>query len=213
MVVRSGVAGIKGFDVDQQLSASDAAAFKSAGMDFCIRYIPRIPSLIAGNLTAMEMSDILGSGLALSVVQHAPMPNWMPSAELGKEYADYAVEYLEQIEFPKKVNVWLDLEMVSTAATVEAIAGYCKAWYAAVAEGNFIPGLYVGWQTGLSSQQLYSDLPFRNYWRGYNADIAVATRGYQILQHSAAPINGIEFDGDIVQADELGDLPLFVFSS
>jgi hypothetical protein len=211
MIVKPATIG-SGFEVNQQLTGAQCSEFVAAGYIFCIRYIPRTAALVKGNLTSEEIADILGSGLALATVQHVSPDNWMPNAELGKSYGEYAAEYAEQIGYPKGATIFLDLEMVSPSATVQDIEDYCHLWFGHVGSCGYVPGLYVGWQTGLSSQQLY-DLPYKNYWKGYNADIPVAVRGYQLLQAPQKSLNGIIFDPNEVQKDELGDLPMFVFSS
>jgi hypothetical protein len=38
----------------------------------------------------------------------------------------------------------------------------------------------------------------------------VATRGYQLLQKPQLTLDGVVFDPNICQADELGDLPVWV---
>lgn len=213
MVVRKATAGAKGADVNQILSAQDCKVFVENGETFLIRYIPRTPELIAGNITASEIQTILTSGLGLSIVQHCPRPNWDPSAELGELYGGYASGYCKSIGLPSGMVIWLDLEEVSSAATPEEVMEYCNAWYAKVSEGNYIPGLYVGYAPGLTSELLYKNLGFRNYWRAYNYDDGVETRGFQLIQHSQQSLNGIKFDPNTVQADEFGDLPMFLFQS
>src|ERR1700744_1170260 len=177
MLVKEALIGSKGFDVDQEISTAKAAAFLANGYSFCIRYIPRIPELINGTLTAGEIKDILAGGLALSVVQHVSPDDWNPTAALGNEYGEYASRYASAIGLPKGIHIWLDLEMVNPTAKVEDITAYCINWFNAVQAGGYLGALYVGWQTGLTSYQLYMNLPFKSYWKGYNADIPVATRG------------------------------------
>jgi len=211
MVVKQAIPG-KAFDVDQQLSGSEAAAFVKAGYLSVGRYIPRTPALAKGNLTALEIEVLLTAGLSIFCVQHVAEDNWMPSAALGTQYGQYGATYAKAIGLPAGVSIFLDLEMVNTGATVEQITDYCNEWFNEIQLEGYTAGLYVGWQTGLSSQQLY-DLPFKSYWRGYNADIAVATRGYQILQAPAKNLNGISFDPNEIWTDKLGGLPILLYPS
>jgi Domain of unknown function (DUF1906) len=212
MVVKQATPLMKGFDVNQNLSMAEAANFFEQGFQFVVRYIPRTAALVAGNLTPPEIISILNSGLALSVVQHVSEDNWMPTGELGTSYGEYASTYAKKIGLPAGMHIWLDLEMVNTSATVEDVKDYCQNWYNEVQATGYLAGLYVGWQVILTPGQLY-DLPFKAYWRGYNADIPVATRGYQILQSTQKTLNGITYDPNTVQKDELGDLPMFLFPS
>lgn len=210
-IVKTATPGL-GFDVDQQLFPNEAADFKNSGYNYCIRYVPRTPALVKGNLTAVEMGVILEAGLGLAVVQHVPEDNWSPNGALGETYGSYAAQYATGIGYPKGAMIFLDLEMVSPNAAVQDIEDYCHLWFGHVGSYGYVAGLYVGWQTGLSPQQLHN-LPFSHYWKGYNADIPIPTRGYQIIQHTQKTLNGVTFDPNTIQADELGDLPIFLSPS
>lgn len=207
--VKQGNDGAKGFDLNQPLTPKTAIAFASAGYSFCIRYLPRTAALVAGNLTAAEIDIILNAALNLMAVQHVAMPGWVPNAALGKSYGDYAASYAEAIGLPKGINIWLDLEEVASTSTAKDVSDYCRAWFESMQSAGYLPGLYVGWQIVLSSQELY-DLPFKHYWKAYNADISVATRGYQLVQHTQKMLNGILYDPNTMTADALGDLPIWL---
>src|ERR1700760_30601 len=116
-------------DVNQPFSYHHAVAFKSAGYDTIIRYIPRTQALAKDNLTAQEINDLLNAGLNVSAVQHCPMPGWDPSAELGEVYGKYCAQYCKEIGLPPGMHVWVDLETPSTAATAQECVDYAKAWY------------------------------------------------------------------------------------
>jgi len=211
MIVKQATAS-QGFDVNQPLTPGQAAEFKSAGMEFCIRYIPRTIALIKGNLTIPERDIILNAGLSLMVVQHVAMPGWFPTAELGTQYGSYAATYAEVIGLPKGMNIWVDLETPSIGATEENIIAYANAWYDSVLSAGYIPGIYCGFGIPLSPKQLHDDLKYSHYWRAYNGP-DVATRGYCIVQHTAKSLNGIDYDPNTVAPDLLGDLPMWLSPS
>jgi hypothetical protein len=213
MVVKQATAGMQGGDFDSVLTAQQCKELVESGLSFAIRYIPRTAALAAGNLTAAEIQIIMASGLSLGIVQHCPSPGFDPSAELGEIYGQFASDYCQSIGVPPHALIWLDLEGVSSAATAEDTIAYAQAWYAKVAEDNFIPALYVGYAPGIGPEALYKSLSFAHFWKAYNYDDGVATRGFQLIQHPQQSLNGIEFDPDIVQKDELGDLPMFLFNS
>lgn len=212
MIVKPVIAGLLGFDVNMPLSASEAIAFKSTGYDFCIRYLPRTSALTKGNLTVTEIESILSAGLSLGAVQHVPEPGWNPTAALGTQYGQYAGLYSAEIGLPAGINIWLDLEEVAHTATAQDVIDYCQAWYAAVKAAGYVPGIYIGWNVILTPAQLYKNLSFKHYWRAYNGG-AVATRGFQIIQETQKRLNGIYFDPNISQADNLGDTAIFVSPS
>ncbi|MDN3581002.1 DUF1906 domain-containing protein [Mucilaginibacter flavus] len=208
--VQPAAAGLSGFDINSPVSATAAAGFKNAGYAFCIRYIPRTAQLQAGNLTNAEALHILNAGLALMAVQHVANDGWVPSAALGTQYGSYAALYATQIVgLPPGVNIWLDLEGVNQQAPAADVIAYCQAWYTEVKSAGYEPGIYVGWDAGLTSQQLYTKLSFSHYWRAYNGP-DVATRGFQILQHTQKLVNGFMIDPNVTQTDHLGGTAIWL---
>jgi len=202
--------GVAGFDVNQVLTESQAAAFKSAGYAFCVRYVPRKAELQAGNLTHAEALDILNAGLALMAVQHVELPPWKPNTNLGTLYGKYAATYARQTAaLPPGMNLWCDLEGVAPGTPVQDVIAYCQAWYYAVHDAGYIPGLYVGYDVILTAEQLYNDISFQHYWRAYNGP-EVSTRGFQLIQKTEKTLDGITFDPDVAQTDGLGDSALWL---
>jgi len=204
-IIQHAPAGVNGFDVNRPLTHESARDFKDAGYDFCVRYLPRHPTQDPGNLTEVEGEAILWAGLSLLAVQHVALPGWMPTIELGAEYGSFAAQYAKEVAgLPEGICIFLDLEEVANQATSEDVIGYCGAWFSAVNNAGYIPSLYVGWNVKLDAQQLYY-LPFKHYWRAYNTDTDIATRGYQMIQHTQKTLNGITFDPNTMQNDHLGD--------
>jgi hypothetical protein len=202
--------GLSGFDANSVLSPANAQALKTAGYDFCIRYVPRTASLAAGNLTNAEALNILNAGLALMAVQHVANEGWNPTASLGTSYGSFAATYAsEVVALPQGINIWLDLEGVASGTPATNVTDYCQAWYDAVNSAGYVPGIYVGWDDILSPQQLYNDLSFQHYWRAYNGP-QVATRGYQLIQKTQVTVSGITIDPDVTQNDELGGTAIWL---
>jgi len=208
--VQKAAAGLSGFDVDQVLTAKNALDLKNAGYDFCIRYIPRMASLQQGNLTNAEALNILNAGLALMAVQHVALPGWSPNTSLGTAYGNYAAQYAKEVVgLPPGINIWCDLEGVAPATPAASVIAYCQAWYYAVHAAGYVPGIYVGYDTMLSPQQLYSDLSFQHYWRAYNGP-QVSTRGFQLVQHTQTTVGKIAIDPDTTEDDHLDDAVLWL---
>lgn len=192
---------VKGFDANAVVSAAQAQAFLAAGFQFALRYVGRT-EMASHDLTTAEAETLLGAGLALMPVQHVLGGEWIPNGPLGTEYGTNAAAFSQQIGFPPGVNVWLDLESVNTQAATSDVVAYCTSWYTQVAAAGYVPGVYIGWQPGLSGSQLY-DLPFDHYWAAYNVD-GVSTphpRGYQLVQSSGGGTIG-SFGTDVYDVDE-----------
>lgn len=204
----------RGFDANTVISAAQAQAFLAAGFQFALRYVGRT-HMASYDLTTAEAETLLAAGLALMPVQHVLGGEWMPTGALGTEYGTNVATFCQQIGFPPGVNVWLDLESVSTQAAAADVVAYCTSWYTAVSAAGYVPGVYVGWHPGLTGTQLY-DLPFQHYWAAYNVD-GVSTphpRGYQMVQSSGTgSIGGVsteEYDVDETRADDTGGTVLWL---
>jgi glycoside hydrolase-like protein len=203
-------AGTLGFDVNQPLTAATAQAFKNAGYNFCVRYIPRILTMAANNLTNAEARTILNASLALMAVQHASPSGWQPTTSLGTTYGNNAATYASEIVgLPQGMILWCDLEDIPKGTDTKNIIAYCQAWYYAVHAAGYVPGIYIGFNVWLTPAQLHDDISFQHYWQAYNGSL-VATRGFQLLQHTHKTLNGIDFDPDVTQNDNLGDSALWL---
>ena len=205
---QSATTGVKGFDADTPISFAAAGQFFAQGYRFCLRYVGRT-AMGNEDLTSDEAEDILRANLALMVVQHVEEEGWSPTGGLGTTYGTNAATFSQQIGIPAGVNVWLDLEGVSPAAAAGDVAAYCQAWYTAVAAAGYLPGIYVGWEPGLSAQQIY-DLPFQHYWGAYNVDgDATPACGWCLKQHpgSGGTVAGVDtsvYDDDFALTDAEG---------
>jgi hypothetical protein len=88
-----------------------------------------------------------------------------------------------------------------------------------VSGAGYVPGLYVGYHSGLTATQLYAKLRFTHYWGAYNlnSDEAPIVRGLQMKQsqrraQDAAPNFKVDFQVDRVVADNLGGRPTLLAS-
>jgi hypothetical protein len=208
-------AGVKGFDANTTITTSQADSFWNAGYRFALRYVGRT-QMKSTDLTASEASMLLSKGFALMAVQHVLNPGWMPTGDLGTEYGTNAATFTQQIGFPPGVNLWLDLEGVSTSAASSDVIAYCNNWYAQVAGAGYVPGVYIGWEPGLSGSQLYSKLKFQHYWAAYNVDGVSnpSPRGYQLVQSSGSgTVGSLDtslYDVDTTHVDKLGGQVLWL---
>jgi Domain of unknown function (DUF1906) len=205
--VQAAPPGAVGFDTDTKLTADSATAFACAGFQFAIRYLTRDAPEAATDLTRAEALDILGAGLALMAVQHVAPEGWVPSASLGTETGCYAAANARLVGLPPGVSVWLDLEGIAAGTPVSDVVAYCNAWYAPVAAMGYAPGLYVGAGADLDSELVVA-LRFERYWQSGSDVPDVTIRGYCMVQTiDGATVDGVAYDSDVVQIDNLGGLP------
>lgn len=203
--IQAAPSGSKGFDSDTVLTNATAAAFVADGFRFAVRYLSRDRPETEGNLSATEAAAILNAGLAVMAVQHVSAEGWIPTEDLGQQYGVSAAADARTVGFPRGVNIWLDLEGVGYGSTARQVADYCTAWFAAVSDAGYAPGLYVGARCGLTGEELY-DLPFTYYWQSGSAVPALPARGYCMVQSISGDyeIAGVSYDLDTTQTDDGG---------
>jgi hypothetical protein len=209
-VIQPAPSGTLGFDSDTVITSSVAGQFMQQGYRFCLRYLSITAGESSGDLSATEAGNILSAGLALMPVQHVRSAGWNPTGSLGQEDGTNAANNAVAVGFPAGVNVWCDLEGVSSASSAQDVIDYCTSWFTTVSGPGFVPGLYVGANAVLSGQQLY-DLPFQHYWQSCSEVPALPVRGYQMVQTLVQePVNGIGIDKDITQTDNEGGQALWL---
>jgi hypothetical protein len=207
--------GMIGFDANAVVSPEHARAFVATGYQFAVRYVRRVRAA-ATDLGVEELDNLLLAGLAVMPVQHVESESsWTPTDDKGREYGQTAADAAHELGLALQTTVWLDLEGVAIGTPAEQIIRYCNYWYDHVADAGFTPGLYVGWNSGLTPSQLYTRLKFTRYWGAYNlnADECPSTCGICMKQHAAAPGDvpaGVPFaiDTDVIVGDALGRAPI-----
>jgi hypothetical protein len=209
-------AGAQGFDTDTALTAETAQAFADAGFRFAVRYLSRQTPQAAHDLGTAEAQAILEAGLALMAVQHCAPSGWAPTEALGKQYGQAAVANAQQVGLPAGLCLWLDLEGAADGTAASDVIAYANAWFGAVAEAGFVPGVYVGAGCGLSAAELGSDLQCGLFWRsGSDSAPSVDGIGFCMVQtiDAGAAISGMAYDSDVVQADEQGKTPVWLVAA
>jgi Domain of unknown function (DUF1906) len=202
--------GLVGFDFDSKINSAQAKQFARRGFRFCIRYISRDDQSRAHNqqqgtpdLSIDEAQGILDSGMALMAVQHVANPGWHPTPALGTTYGGNAAVYAAEAGLPSGVNVWLDLEGIAEGTSHDNIIGYCNNWFAALSNGGYEPGIYIGFDVFLSPDELFFNLTTKHYWRAPGNIPEISHRGYQLIQHIDNP-GPNEFDRDVTLNDAFG---------
>lgn len=203
--------GLKAFDTNSVVTKELAQAMYRQGYRATIRYVRRAPHH-EYDITPSEAARILQSGLALGIVQHVAPENWTPTPELGRRYGVTAAEECASIGLPVGVNVWCDLEGVKLGTPEEQVIQYLNEWWNAVAHVGYLPGLYVGFQPGVSAMNLYKRLKYQYYWAAYNLnkDQYPAVRNVCMQQNVEKTMLGVKFDPDICLADLLGNKATFL---
>ena len=86
----------------------------------------------------------------------------------------------------------------------------CNAWYEAVLDAGFDPGIYIGPNSGLGGASLYHDLRFASYWRSASKVPEVERRGWQLTQSRSTKAHGVFVDFDVCSVDHLGGRPTWL---
>ncbi|MBL9101211.1 MAG: DUF1906 domain-containing protein [Myxococcales bacterium] len=195
---------LAGFDQDTALTATSAAGYYADGYRFSVRYLS-LGAERPQDLTPAEAALILAAGLAVMPVQHVDAYGWTPTTGLGQSHGASAAADARGVGFPPGMCVWLDLEGVAAGTTGAAVVDYCQAWYAAVAADGYVPGIYVGPNSGLTSSQL-SDLSFAHYWSSASSHLPSPSRGFQMFQ---GLVEEHRFDPDYTVVDARGGRALW----
>jgi len=206
--------GALGFDTNQTLTLDIAKKLRATGYSFAIRYIP-ILQRATGDITTQEINDIVTAGLGLLLVQHCRYPGWVPSGDLGTKDATRAVAHLNTVGMPKGVNVYLDLEGVKPGVSTGDILAFCNNWYDIINNAGYTPGIYVGFDCGLTGDTLYHGLKFQHYWKSGANVPDIPIRGYEMVQTiptNGKSVYGINIDEDTVLVDKLNNSPQALFA-
>lgn len=210
-IVQPAKAGAHGFDTNATLSKAKATAMKQAGFDFAIRYLTRKATPPSGDLSKAEVKAILESGLALMAVQHVEsIESWTPTAAKGTDYGANAAAHAKAVGLPAGTALFVDLEGVSNDVSPAVIIAYCNNWHAEVQAAGYTPGIYVGANCGLSSDQLYHELKMKYYWKSGSTVPPIPFRGYCMVQTITKTDLAAGIDRDVITPDAFGLTPPWV---
>lgn len=209
------------FNADgQHMTPKLAEAFRGAGYEFCIRYVPREAKAVTVDfdLRAAEADFLLDQGFALMAVQHFKSEKgWVPSGELGKSYGEFAASWARnKVGFPDGVALFCDLEAVATKVPTKDILAFCIHWHEQVHDAGYAPGLYLGDRARLSGQVIADNLPFEHYWLAFNEAFSIPGHPFQLKQIAVpstsdlrpAGAKGFRFQADRVLQANGGAIPM-----
>ena len=201
-------AGIIGFDTADVLNAVSARDYFNRGFRFCVRYVGREKGGSSYvDINQAEAQAIVDAGLALTVAQHPLDPGWVPTAQMGHDFGNYAALAVGQAGLLPGMNLWLDLEGVRDGVSSDDVIAYCNAWFSEVENLGFASGIYIGAAPGLTADQLYWDIKTKHYWKsgsGASAGVPdnIPLRGYQLVQRITNP--NAPSDSNVTQTDAFG---------
>lgn len=182
----------------QRLSA---AQFHGQEIRFVFRYVPLPGNNPEGDIDAAELEAIQDAGLVLLLVQHCRAGSWAASGAQGALDGAQAGRSAAAAGYATGAMVALDLESLATVG--QPVIDHCEAWSSALADAGFRPLLYVGFDCGLTPQQLYDLHGFDRYWS--DAGLRnVAKRQFCCKQYAQTVIAGISVDPDHAFPDLLG---------
>ena len=199
-----------GFDTATTVSQQQAEQLFAQGYKFAARYLNRqkgVPSEPGGALSVPEAEMLLAAGLGLTLVQYGDN-ELVPSGNSGTSAGEAAAANAAMLGFPQGGTVWCDIEFKPEAkpSSSQTTIEYINAWAAALVRGGYEPGLYVGTNIPLSSEELYESLPqIASYWKAASITPWVANRGFQMIQGLSFSTADIHIDPDIACYDNMHD--------
>jgi hypothetical protein len=192
-------------DTSWKPTKAQLQALRDAGYVGIIRYLPLPLNDASHDIDASELKEILTIGLELLLVQHVRRPPWSPGLHPGSVDGASAAEWAKGVGYPD-AHIYLDLEGLLGDAAAQVTVDYCNAWASRVLQSGFRAGLYVGYDTFLTPEQLYWDLIVDTYW----SDAArrhVAERGCAMAQGAEHTVDGLTIDEDALAPDLHGGVP------
>lgn len=207
--------GTIGFDTSAALSSEQGTELAGLGYQFAIRAVGLSadppPSWALG---ASEANALREAGLGIGIYQ--TFRNSGITADQGTADGNAAAAQAGNVGYPAGAVLFCDFEG-SYDVTSSVLIDYFNNWWTAVSGAGYLPGIYVGPQSILTGQELYSDLKFQHYWMSAANVPAIPTRGYQMYQllpylssmRSGFPVAGTLIDVDITASDSEGGMPVF----
>jgi|SRR6185437_4405237 len=143
-------------DTRAKLDAAAAARLYAAGVRAVVRYVPLPGNSAREDLDATELAALTGAGHVVVAVQHPREPEHNTlSAETGAADAVHAIEYCRAIGYVpvdgERVALALDMEGVRNPA---GAMPHARAWVPAALAAGYQPLVYVGYDSGLTTEDL-----------------------------------------------------------
>jgi hypothetical protein len=131
--------GARLIDSITQIDTDDKAqSLLDAGVDGVFQYL--------GSTTTPAIVDVIvRNGLAFCPITYA-----------NRFDGPSAVREAQALALPKETTVWLDVESVPGAISPAQLEGLIDSWALALERAGFIPGMYVGPGSLLTSAELYA---------------------------------------------------------
>lgn len=150
-----------------------------------------------------DVANALEADLDVILFQGYYVESWSNPAEAVSR-AKFALQAAKASGYEGGAPIALDFESVNVDA--EAAASWATSWANTIADGGYVPAIYVGVPQPLDADALYA-LPFQHYWKAGSADaVEVSSRGYQLVQGELdATLDGVTVDLDEAGTDALGD--------
>jgi hypothetical protein len=138
-------------------------------------------------------------------------PGWIPSASEGTADGTNAATNASAVSLPAGLVIYADLEGIGSGASAQSAIDYCTAWFTAVNDAHYAPGLYLSYDSMLSDAQLAA-LPFQHFWKSASTVPPIIGRGYQALQSSGIQEFGFAkaLDNNVTQVDAQGGVTNWV---
>jgi hypothetical protein len=154
-----------------------------------------------GDIDRPELEGILAARLILLLVQHCRAGSWLASGSQGATDGEWAARNAGAVGYPKTGCLALDLESVANPGA--AVQAHALQWCAQVAAAGFEPVIYVGFDCGLSAEDLYNLPNVRRYWSDAGPR-QVTKRGFCCHQFPETTVAGMRVDPDHAFPDLLG---------
>jgi hypothetical protein len=188
-----------GFDTSTKLTTTQAH-LAAISYRFVARYV-FFGDALKGDIDPTELAAICNAGLVLLLVQHPRNPGWMASQMRGMDDGEAAARNAAEAGYLQGCHLFLDLEGLGNSGP--PVRDHAIAWCSAVRSAGYWPGIYVGFDAGLTPDELWELPNVDRYWSDAGPR-SVSRRGFCLTQGSTETFAGIPIDPDHHAPDKLG---------
>jgi hypothetical protein len=226
-VLPVGQTTMMGFDASCYVWPEAAKAMWNKGYRIVFRYLRLWDRCVldrpdgqggSDSLSKQERDELLSMGYLIGLVSFATLRSerYPLTAEGGTNRGDIAGWNATELGFPQGMHLHSDQEYSSVPpGSKTALPAYENARFDVIRDRySMVSSLYVGTNLGMTGKELCSNIVTPNFWRCAVVDTPTPSpRGVKIQQGFPKTITvggrKFEYDPDVVQADLLGDYPVF----
>ena len=165
-------------------------------------------AVIGKSSSYLQYSAAAATGMKIGLFQgYGTAATFWTTTNNGDTRGTAAAVAAKAVKYPANAMIFLNLE-ATTKATHAQVLTFVKQWIAAVKIRNYLPGIYLGANSGLTAVDLDALTGVAGYWKSPSTSgVPIPARGYVLQQPFSAfekKLCGVTVDGDVAGTDAKG---------